>query len=149
MGQPSPDAVVNLDQVRGHQRLGVLNVTRGTPLADSLLLALGPWSRLRGLLGRAPLADGQGMLLRPCRGVHTLFMGQTIDVLFLDPRGAVVGLRANLRPWRLTPIFPEALATLELPAGTIAASQTREGDRLVLVESVGVESPPRTARDHE
>jgi uncharacterized membrane protein (UPF0127 family) len=100
-------------------------------LVEELALALGPWTRLRGLLGQPPLRSGQGLLLRPCRGVHTCFMRYAIDALFLDEAGVVVELARGLRPWRLSPVVGGALATLELCAG--AATATRRGDQLRFV----------------
>lgn len=107
-----------------------INLTRGVSLAEDLRLALGPWTRLRGLLGTTPLQPGQALLLRPCSAVHTCFMGYTIDVLFLDAEGRVLGAHAELRPWRFTSIYGAALATLELSAGELARSGTGVGDEV-------------------
>lgn len=110
-----------------------INQTRGVVLAEDVRLALGPWTRLRGLLGTAPLEPGAGLLLRPCNAVHTCFMGYVIDVLFLDEGGRVLGLRADLRPWRFTSIYSAALATLELPAGVLGRSGTVVGDEVAFL----------------
>jgi len=59
-----------------------------------------PLARLRGLLGRAALEPGEGLLITPTGSVHTCFMRFPIDVVFLDRDGAVLGVRADLRPWR-------------------------------------------------
>ena len=126
---PKPEGLTP-DRVRPGRLLSVVNQTRGSLLVKELFCALTPWSRARGLLARAPLKPGQGLLLRPCRGVHTFFMKYTIDVIFLDRRGQVVALRPELRPWRVTPIFGEAYCTLELEAGRAAAARTEKGDLL-------------------
>lgn len=123
-------AVLSLPGIASGQALRVINQTRDVELASRLELALGPWSRLRGLLGRARLAEGEGLLLRPCQAVHTFFMRYPIDALFLDEQGRVVGLRPHLRPWRVTPFFGDALATLELPSGRVTATGTSCGDIL-------------------
>ena len=121
-----------LDQIKPGQRLQVFH--RGpAPLVEELMLALDPWRRLRGLLGRPALAPGQGLLIRPCRGVHTCFMGYPIDVLFLDRSGTVVALYARLRPWRMTAVIGGAYATLELAAGRAADGRVAVGDRLRFV----------------
>ena len=121
------------DLVRRGQRLKVENETRLTEVVRDLLLALGPWSRLRGLLGRS-LVSGQGLLLRPCRGVHTFFMGYPIDVIFLDKDGVVLALFAELRPWRATPFVDGACCALELAAGQASSTQTVVGDRLLFLK---------------
>jgi uncharacterized protein len=125
-----PRSVLSLPGIAAGQALHVINQTRGVEIVSRLALALGPWSRLRGLLGRARLAEGEGLLLRPCQAVHTFFMRYPIDVLFLDEQGRVVGLRPELRPWRMTPFFGDALATLELPSGRVTAMGTLRGDLL-------------------
>ena len=38
-------------------------------------------------------------------------------------------------PWRVTSVYFKAHSVLELPAGTLAGSQTQEGDRLVFEPS--------------
>lgn len=60
-----------------------------------------------------------------------LFMRFPIDAAFLGADGEVVKLFHTLRPWRVTSIYPAAQSVLELPAGVLAATDTREGDRLV------------------
>ncbi len=123
---------VALEEIQPRDLLQALDLTRGALLATApLLLCLGPFSRARGLLGRPPLASDQGLLLRPCSGVHTFFMGYAIDVAFLDRAGRVVGLRPQLRPWRATPLLGEAHATLELAAGRLAACAVALGDQVV------------------
>jgi uncharacterized membrane protein (UPF0127 family) len=128
--RPAAPVLCSLREIEVGQALRVINETRGVELVSALALALGPISRLRGLLGRAPLAAEEGLLLRPCQAVHTFFMTYPIDVLFLDETGRVVGLRPELRPWRMTPFFGDALATLELASGRATATGTARGDRL-------------------
>jgi uncharacterized membrane protein (UPF0127 family) len=73
-------------------------------------------TRLRGLLGRGALAEGQGLLLRPAGAIHTWFMRGAIDAVFLDRGLVVVGVAANLRPWRFA-ARRGSRAVLELAAG--------------------------------
>lgn len=108
----------------------VFHQDRSAALVEELALALDPWRRLRGLLGRPPLKPGQGLLIRPCRGVHTWFMGYPIDVLFLDRRGLVVAMRPELRPWRMTALIGAAYCVLELPAGVATRARIAPGDAL-------------------
>lgn len=121
---------VELGSLCPKQRIRVICPARQAVLVRELRLALDPWGRVRGLLGRPPLGPGEGMLLLPCRGIHTLFMNYAIDALFLDADGRIVASRPGLPPWRLTPLYHEALATLELPAGAASAAGIVEGDLL-------------------
>jgi uncharacterized protein len=111
------------------------NTTRGTVLATDLLEATNPWTRMRGLLGRNELPPGQGLLIRPCQGVHTWFMRFPIDVLHVDRQGTVCRLLPALAPNRCGPMVWQAAYVIELPAGTAAATETRPGDRLALVSA--------------
>lgn len=74
--------------------------------------------RMRGLLAGPPLMQGEGLLIEPCRLVHTFGMGYALDLAFIDARGRVRKLARNLRPGRVAgSLF--ACATLELAAGTL------------------------------
>jgi len=54
----------------------------------------------------------------------------SIDVLLLDRERRVLSVYRNLRPFRVNAIKWNATAALELPAGTIAATNTQLGDEL-------------------
>ncbi len=73
-------------------------------------------TRLRGLMGRSSLGEGEGLLLVDCPQVHTCFMRFPIDVLYLgsDMRGIEV---ETLTPWRLGGRVEGARHVLEMPAG--------------------------------
>jgi uncharacterized membrane protein (UPF0127 family) len=104
---------------------------RGRLLGDRIGVADRWWLRLRGLLGRPGLAQGEGLLLDPCRGVHMLGMHFPIDVAFLDRSGAIVAVYHALGPGARTGWHQTATAALELPAGTLQASGTGVGDTIV------------------
>jgi uncharacterized membrane protein (UPF0127 family) len=124
-------------QIQEGHELEVHNVTRDTLVARRPMLALTSWGRMRGLLARPPLGQDDGMLIRPCRGVHTCFMSYPIDVLFIDRGGQVVALSQNLGPWRLTPMVFRACCVLELAAGQAERTRTQVGDQLAF-ERLGV-----------
>lgn len=98
----------------------VVNVS----VAESLL------ARMRGLLGRASLPAGHGLLIRPCKGIHTFFMRFSIDVVFLDKDNRIVALYHSLPPNRMTPVYRKAISVLELPASTLGA-HVSVGDGIV------------------
>ena len=105
------------------------NITRGVVLADSADLADTSAKRRTGLLKHTGLEPGEGLWIVPCESVHSFFMKFTIDVLYLDRTRKVRGLRANMKPWRLSACLP-AHSVLELPAGTIERTGTQKGDQL-------------------
>ena len=92
-----------------------------------------PLTRLKGLLGKARLRSGEGLLIRPTSAVHTFFMRFSIDVVFLDQELVVVGVEADLQPWRVAG-RRGAKAVLELPAGESSRHGIRLGERLRLVD---------------
>jgi uncharacterized membrane protein (UPF0127 family) len=91
------------------------------------------FGRMRGLLGRAGLEPGAGMLIDAAPSVMTFFMRFPIDVVFLDRDRKIVGIRHRLRPWRVAGAR-RAVAALELPAGVAAGAGLEESQVLVLEE---------------
>lgn len=85
--------------------------------------------RMRGLLGRAALRQGEGLLITPCNSVHTLAMGYGIDVIFLTGEHRVIKLSRTLRPCRAAGAW-QAAAVLELLGGESERLGIRIGDRL-------------------
>ena len=114
--------------------LRVENADRGTLLGSRIGRANRWWLRLRGLSGRDTLREGEGLLLEPCRAVHMLGMRFPIDVVFLAADGSVVAVYPALAPGARTRYHRAARSALELPAGTLASSGTREGDRILCSE---------------
>jgi uncharacterized protein len=114
------------------------NETRDTVIAARLELGTSLWARFRGLMGRARLADGDGLWLSGTNGIHMFFMRFAIDAIFLarargDGGRTVVAVRRAVRPWiGLVPFIRGADGVLELPVGTIDASGTQPGDTVRL-----------------
>jgi uncharacterized protein len=88
-------------------------------------------TRRRGLLGRESLGATEGLLLSPCKAVHTVGMRFPIDVIFIDRDGRAVRIVPALAPWRIA-MSARAKAVIELAAGAAAASDIRIGDLLYL-----------------
>jgi len=76
------------------------------------------FSRLRGLLLTEPMQAHEGLLLTPCRQVHTIGMAYPIDIVFLDETGSVLRCLSDVQPYRAVST-PAAFHTLELAAGQI------------------------------
>ena len=104
----------------------------GTVVCEHCLLAETMFTRLRGLLGRKGLAEGEGLLLRPASSIHTAFMRFTIDAVFVDRENRIVKVAAELRPWRMA-ACRGSRAVLELPAGEAARRGMRPGVTLTQV----------------
>jgi uncharacterized protein len=114
-------------------RVLVRNASReGIDLGDRIGVANTFWTRLRGLLGAAPLEPGQGLLLDPCQAVHMYGMKQALDVAFLGAAGTVVAVYHELRPGQRSKYHSKARQALELPVGTLSVTETRVGDLLTI-----------------
>ncbi len=108
----------------------VVNLTRKRTIATSVTIARNPWQRIKGLLGRKGLAQGEALIITHCQSIHMVFMKFPIDVIFCDARHKAVGLCLNIKPFCFSPIFFKASYAIELPAGSIASSQTQIGDQI-------------------
>ena len=114
------------------RRLVARNASVNTLLADRVDVAATHAERAVGLLSRGSLEPGEALWIVPSRGVHTWGMRFAIDVVALDEAGTVVDCVSNLRPWRVRLPRKGTAGVLELPAGTLEASRTSVGHRVVL-----------------
>ena len=89
------------------------------------------FTRMRGLLGRKGLDEGEGLLLRPAPSIHTFFMRFPIDVVFVARDGEVVKVVPALKPWR-SAAARGARSALELAAGEAERRDIHAGIRLDL-----------------
>ena len=72
------------------------------------------FTRLRGLMGQRNIKEG--LLLYPCAQVHTYFMREPIDVVYLDRGGQVLSVVTAMEPGKLGWYIHGAVSVLELPA---------------------------------
>ena len=117
--------------------LAAVNRTRGTCLAENVLVARTHWMRLRGLMGteKSAFQPGQALWVVPCRGVHTLAMRFSLDVIYLDRSSRVVDLQEGGKPWRFSPVRFRVASVLELPAGVIQGTGTVISDQIEIVQA--------------
>jgi len=106
------------------------NATRGTVVGQCIRVAETGLTRIVGLLGERELQPGDGLLIVPSQGVHTLGMQFPIDIAVLDDDWRVLATRRDMRPFRMTPIFWKAAAVLELPSGMLESTSTLVGDTI-------------------
>lgn len=101
-------------------------VNLGVTVADTT------FARLRGLIGKMRLRSNEALWIVPSRGIHTIGVMFPIDVLYLDPELRVIDAIEYLGPLRIAPIHWHCSSVLMLPAGSIGASDTVVGDRLLV-----------------
>lgn len=80
-------------------RHGQIVDAAGKTLFRRAVAPVGYFARLRGLLGRKPLADDEAWWFTRCSAVHTVGMSFAIDVVHLDREGRVLRVRAGLSPF--------------------------------------------------
>lgn len=113
----------------------VHNLTRQTVLVSQGRRATSFVTRGVGLLGRASLPEGDGLLIMPCQAVTSMFMRFSFDAIFLDKDWRVVHIIPEMPPFRLSsPLVRSARAVLEVPAGVAARTMTSIGDQLEIVD---------------
>jgi len=117
-----------------------INVTKGVAIASELEVANSFAARSKGLLGRSGLKPDTGLLIDPCSSIHMWFMRFPIDVVFLDKKNRVVGLRRNLKPWGMAGSW-RGTKTIELPVGVIASTRTQLGDIVAFQTSAAKPDP--------
>ena len=106
------------------------NATRGTVVGQRIRVAETGLTRIVGLLGECELQRGDGLLIVPSQGVHTLGMQFPIDIAVLDNEWRVIAIRRDMRPFRMTRMFWKAAAVLELPSGMLESTSTLVGDTI-------------------
>ena len=116
----------------------IINKSRGTTLAEQGYLANSFYKRLRGLIGKGTLKEGEGFVIRPCSSIHTFFMSFNIDVIFINSKGAVEKILEGLKPFRMAACFFRSKAVIELPEGIIKAARTSVGDKILLQSERGI-----------
>lgn len=87
-------------------------------------------SRLKGLLGREFLPEGQGLWIQKCNSIHTFFMKFKIDCVFLDDEMKVRKVVSEVPPNSLVLPVRGAKTTVELPAGLARKLNIQTGDVL-------------------
>jgi len=89
--------------------------------------------RNRGLLALPNIREDQGLLISPCRSVHTFAMQYPLDLVYLSKQLKVVKLVENIPPNRMSCAIT-GHSTLELCAGTIARLQIKKGMQITMTD---------------
>jgi uncharacterized membrane protein (UPF0127 family) len=95
---------------------------RNVPVAGGFV------ARLLGLVGKRELF----LFIPRCTAVHTLFMRGAIDLVWVDERSSVTGIKRHAGPWRVFFGPRGTRSVLELPPGHAARIGMAAGDRVML-----------------
>lgn len=106
-------------------------VCQGASTLATVAVADNYFLRLRGLIGRSAEELG-GLLISPCNQVHTCFMGEAIDIIYLDKACKVLRIDAEIPAWKMLKAERGSRKVLELPSGRAAELGIVSGSQLVL-----------------
>lgn len=101
----------------------------GICLLPQVMRTASAWDRMRGLLARPALKSGEGLLISPCRTVHTFGMRHALDLVFLDRHGRVCKLVPDLAPGRFAGSIAASM-TLELASGSLKQIRLSVGEQV-------------------
>ena len=111
----------------------LINTKNNSVTADKLTIANNPFSRSKGLLGKAGLNKGEGLHIIPCNCIHSCFMKFKFDAVFINKKNEVVYLIEKMPAWQFSKVYFQAHSVIELPAGTIKETEIRIGDVLEFI----------------
>lgn len=108
----------------------LINKTTGKMLCENLEIADTPAKRMKGLLGRKGLFEGEGLHIIPCNSIHSFFMKFKFDAVFIDKKNTVLAVAERMLPCRVKICFA-ANSVVELPEGTISRTGTKISDTVI------------------
>jgi uncharacterized membrane protein (UPF0127 family) len=109
----------------------VFNEKNGEMIAEKVVFAHTWLSRLKGLLGTKSLSEDAGMWLKPCNGIHTMWMRYAIDVIYLTQENKISKLVSSIKPNRFCNGVKGTVSVLELKSGQIEKNELLVGDQLI------------------
>ena len=112
------------------QVLRITNATKCKTVAERAGMAKTTLDRMKGLLGRDSLQEGEGLVISPCTSIHTFWMRFAIDAVFFDRKMRVVSVYKGLKPFRASSWHPWAAGVIEVPSGTAGKAGIEAGDQL-------------------
>ncbi len=115
---------------RGTYRL--VSKKDGRTILEHLRVADRFWTRFVGLQFHRPLQSDTGLLVVPCPAIHTFCVRFPLDLIWIDRKGRVTGVRRNVRPWRTAKGPARTCAVIE----TVCGAATVEPDEELAIEVV-------------
>lgn len=120
-----PYAPVSSDEVKTYKA-----IIDGEVVFKTVRIAEDFFSRMVGLLGTSKLDGDEGLLIRPCRQVHTYYMRFNIDALFLSESGEIIHIESRMNPGRISRFIKESCQVLEIAGGTAELKGIQVGQRV-------------------
>lgn len=109
----------------------IYNLRTNQMIGDCVWKADSFFGRLRGLQGRTSLKPGEGLWLVPCQQVHMFGMRYAISVWFLDKSCTICAILNELRPYKISPRYKNAVSVIEFPVDWAKTTDTKIGDTVI------------------
>lgn len=90
------------------------------------------FARFRGLMGKSPIE--RPLWIVPCSDIHTFFMKEEIDVLFVSKEGRVLRMIETMPKNSMSGAVRGAYGVLELPAHTLRNMKLTEIQTIEIVK---------------
>lgn len=86
--------------------------------------------RLNGLMFKKSIERDFALVISPCNSIHMFFMKFPLDVLFVDKNNKIVGVNKEIKPWRMSKLYPNASYVVEMSSGIIKEYEICIGDTI-------------------
>ncbi len=100
-------------------------------LISEVRIAKNFFERFLGLMGKKNITQRDVIVFPNCNSIHTFFMRENIDVIFVSASGIVTSIFYSLRPWKLLLPQKHAAHCIEMPCEESKKLGISEGDSLV------------------
>lgn len=120
----------NISEILSQKRCVVTN-SNGEILLQNCGVAHHYFQRLRGLLFSDYQTGAAGLVIAPCRSIHTIGMPYAIDVAFFDKNGFITAYSGNVQAGNLYLASWRAYGVLEVLSGTIGQEKLQTGEKLL------------------
>lgn len=91
-------------------------------------LATSTFSRMKGLMGKKNIDFA--LFFNHCNNIHTFFMKEPIDVLYIDKNSMIVYIDKPINPWKIGKIIKKSKSIIELPQGTVKKYNINIGQKV-------------------
>jgi len=88
------------------------------------------FERFFGLMGKKGLTSKDVLIFPDCNSIHTFFMRENIDVVFVSNSGVVTKIFHSLKPWKLLWPQKKAAHCIEMASNESKNLGIFEGDSL-------------------
>ena len=109
----------------------IFNLTKKNVLAHKPYFVYGVIANLRGMIKRR-FSNFDAIVFQNSKGLHTLFSGEDIDILFVDIENNICKILENPKHWQLNLKSEHAVCIVCLPQGAVKQKNIELNDILDL-----------------